>query len=232
MTTASLRHSGDNGKRLSAIDWSAYADDDDVATRGSCARLVGLCLAALAALLIVVVTGMRFDGVTLWETYVTKSGETEMAAATRFSGLNFGVSVGRASRLRPDLALAPTAGGELAGTYESRGIHHTVAFLNGEHGYKAYRFRTVRLLERNAERGVVNAMVDEFGKPTSSSCSNQVYAAGRFCHHTWMTKGGVLVEVVGRAVVEADGRERVELTATYVDLYLEGLKRRPGHSAS
>lgn len=231
MVPASMRYDTIDRGHRAEIDWSVYAEDEERSTRSSFARLVGLCLLALAALFVVVVTGMRIDGLTLWETYMT-SGKLETAVATRFSRLYFGVSAGRATRLRPDLALAPASGGELAGTYETRDAHHTVAFLDGEHGRKAYRFRTVRLVDRDTERGVVAAMAGEFGKPADSSCSHPVYAAGRFCRHTWMTKGGVFVEVVGRAIVETGGHERVELTATYVDLYLEGLKRRPGAAAS
>lgn len=223
------RHRKDDWSPPTDIDWLA---EDDVEDKGEgYGRLVGLCLFALGALLVVVVTGMRIDGVTLWEAYM-KSGTTAASAASRFAGLSFGAPVGSATRLRPDLALSPGAGGELVGTYEAEGTHYTVAFLDGEHGRKAYRFRTLRLVERAAERDIVAAMIDEYGKPASSECSNPVYASGRFCRRTWMTKGGVFIEVVCRVIGTVDGREHVELATTYVDIYLEGRRRRAGGEVS
>ena len=216
---------------MSHIEWSAYEGDDEPAEPSGYGRLIALCLLSLCALFALVVVGMRIDGVTLWERYATPA-KTVNASASCFDGLYLGVPVGRAVRLRPDLALSPVTGGELAGTYEAAGVRHIVAFLDGEHGRKAYRFRTLRRVDRAGERAYVDALVAVHGKPVSSGCSNPVYAPGRICRNTWVIDGGISVEIVGRAVSAPNGGEIVELTATFVDLYLEGLKRHAAGAIS
>ena len=196
--------------------------------------LAGLCLLSIGALLTLVVAGLRFDGVTLWEAYVMPPRAEAATAAdpARFAGLDFGMSASRATHLRPDMVLAPVAGGEIAGSFDWQGARLTVAFLAGDNGRKAYRFRAVRVIERDGERAILDALAAAYGRPLDSGCANPVYAATRLCRHAWMTEGGVTVELASRAVVGTDGRERTEVTVTSIDLYLEGLKRRAGHAES
>ena len=230
MATTGERRDGESWDHLSGIDWS---DVEDKAVRKApgkgYAGLVGLCLLSLGALMLLVVAGMRFDGVTLWEAYVMPP-RAEAAATTRFAGLDFGMSASRATHVLPGMVLAPVTDGEIAGSFEWKGVRHTVAFLDGEHGRKAYRFRSIRVLDRAGERGILDTLTAEYGRPLESGCANPVYAPARLCRHMWMTEGGIAVELASRAVTGADGREWSEVTATFVDLYLEGLKRRPGRA--
>ena len=231
---AATRRQAENGwDRFANADVEDAEDEptNRTALKGY-AGLGALCLLSIAALLLLVITGMRFDGATIWETYVMPPRSTVAAtAAARFAGLDFGMPASRATSVLPELSLTPVAGGEVAGTFEWKGVRHSVAFLGGEFGRKAYRFHSVRLMERAAGARFIEALVAEYGRPIEGTCGKPLNTT-RYCRHAWIANGGIGVELTTRPATGVDGIERSELTLTYLDLYLHGLKRRSGHAGS
>jgi len=234
MVAATRRHAAKGWDRLAVPD--PEDAEDGTANRtvlNGYAGLGALCLLSIAALLVLVITGMRFNGVTVWEAYVMPPRSTVAATASaRFGGLDFGMPASRATTVLPELALTPVASGEVAGIFEWKGVRHSVTFLGGEFGRKAYRFHSVRLMERAAGARLIESLVAEYGRPIEGTCGKPVYTATRYCRHAWIAEGGIGVELTTRPATGADGIERSELTLTYVDLYLDGLKRRSGHAGS